>query len=89
MTDEPINLNVRRARQSGDSRDWTPLECLEDLAQRIRAGEIEVSYLMIDFGIGCPHGMIQPSFACSNVSRAERVAYLEFAKIRAITDWGG
>lgn len=84
---EVENLNKRRADRAGDSRLWSPLECLEDLVSKIKSGEVKPSQLAVHFFEERDNGGKTHRFTVSGVTFPEHIALLNIALCRTIEEW--
>lgn len=81
------NLNKKRAEKAGDSRLWTPIDCLEDLVEKIKSREVVPSQLVIHFFENRENGGKTHHYMASGVTFPEHIALLNIALTRIIEEW--
>jgi len=79
-------LARKRAEQKQDSREWSCLDALEDLIERIKSGEINPSQMTIHFYEKKDEGRTH-HFQVANMTYSEHIALLAVASHRVITEW--
>jgi hypothetical protein len=79
-------LARKRADKKQDSREWSCLDALEDLIERIKSGEINPAQMAIHFYEKTDSGRTH-HFQVANLTYPEHIALLAVASHRVITEW--
>ena len=80
-------LNKARAEKAGDSKLWTPQDCVEDLLKELKSGRIKPSQIVIHYLEDYDDGYREHGWSISGVTRQEHIALLELAKWRMLELW--
>jgi hypothetical protein len=76
----------KRAEIKGDSREWTALDCLEDLISEIKEGKVNPKKMVIHF----LHEENETEFhhySCAGVTYQDHIAILNLALKRVLEEW--
>lgn len=81
------SINALRAQRERDNRLLSPVECLEDAAQDMRADEFPCNKLLV-LCLYDGDGSYASRFYASNMRASEMLALLEASKVRVLMDMG-
>lgn len=94
MSQKVSSLGAARAEKAQDSRLWTPVECLEDLLARFKAGEFKhVKEMAIHFlevmDPDDPEGDKQHHYQIAGLTCPTHIALLHLGIVRVTERWRG
>ena len=75
------------ADKSGDSRMWSPRQCLQNLIDEIDAGKVKPEKVLILYWENVGAKKLRRCEYCSGMTMVEHVAYLSEACHSAIETW--
>ena len=82
MTDQPINLDSRRAQVTNDSSAWTPESLLQNTLERLRDGRDNADSIMVIMGNRSPDGILVPgTVLTAKLSVLEMFGLLDLSKL--------
>ena len=82
-------LAKKRMEKKGDCKEWTPLDCLENLVHEIKTGQIDPEMLSIHWMNKEVDGMQSFDYDMANMNHKDHLVLCDLIKRAVLREWTG